>query len=34
MLRGVDLNARVHEGAALPLSTALDYAAGVPDAEL
>ena len=33
-LRGVDLNARVHEGASLPMSTALDYAAGVEDAEL
>ncbi|MEX0331594.1 MAG: tetratricopeptide repeat protein [Puniceicoccaceae bacterium] len=34
MLQGVDLNAKVQEGATLPLSTALDYAAGVEDAEL
>ena len=34
MLPGVDLNARVREGAALPLSTALDYAAGIKDSEL
>ena len=33
-LPGVDLNARVREGEALPLSTALDYAAGIKDAEL
>jgi predicted ATPase/class 3 adenylate cyclase len=33
-LPGVDLNARVREGEALPLSTALDYAAGIKDADL
>ena len=33
-LPGVDLNSLVREGANLPLSTALDYAAGIKDAEL
>jgi class 3 adenylate cyclase/tetratricopeptide (TPR) repeat protein len=33
-LPGVDLNSLVREGANLPLSTALDYAAGIEDADL